>query len=142
MNLYCKLPTMDEGNLSPTALIPFCVIGGNTSSMGMKIDQFDVPVCNSFKEKIVIDQLCYEVDPNLYINEDIIENVKQFDLMLIIDYNEDRQLYIDDLPVPFTNLIANSLLSKLTKNPFLAKASNNDPFIYLETIGMYEYFRH
>ena len=53
-----------DGNLSPTALIPFCDFGGNMSVMGVKIDQFDVPVCNSFRPKIVQDQLCYTVDPN------------------------------------------------------------------------------
>ena len=47
-----------------TAMIPFCEFGGNMSVMGVKIDQFDVPVCNSFRPKIVQDQLCYTVDPN------------------------------------------------------------------------------
>ena len=53
-----------DGNLSPTALIPFCEFGGNMSVMGVKIDLFDVPVCNSFRPKIVQDQLCYTVDPD------------------------------------------------------------------------------
>ena len=64
--------------------------------MGMKIDQFDFPVCKSFKEKIVDNQLCYEVDPNLYGSKETTKNIQNFDLMLIIDYNEDRQLYLDD----------------------------------------------
>ena len=34
------------------------------SSVGVKIDQFDVPVCNSFQAKILNAQLCYEVDLN------------------------------------------------------------------------------
>ena len=51
-----------ENSLSPSAFIPFCDFGGNMSSMGVKIDQFDVPVCNSFEAKILNDQLCYEVD--------------------------------------------------------------------------------
>ena len=61
---------MDQsGNLSPTALVPFCVFGGNMSVMGVKIDEFDVPVCNSFRPKVLMDQLCYEVDPNKYKNQ-------------------------------------------------------------------------
>ena len=32
--------------------------------MGVNIKQFDVPVCNSFKAKILNDQLCYEIDLN------------------------------------------------------------------------------
>ena len=55
-----------SGNSYPTAMIPFCVFGGNMSVMGVKIDQFDDPVCNSFRPKIVMDQLCYTVDPNEY----------------------------------------------------------------------------
>ena len=55
---------MEDGILSPTALIPFCEFGGNMSVMGVKIDQFDVPVCKSFRPKIIQDQLCYTVDPN------------------------------------------------------------------------------
>ena len=33
---------------------------------GSKIEHFDFPICNSFKAKIIEDQLCYEVDPNKY----------------------------------------------------------------------------
>ena len=36
------------------------------SVMGIKIDHFDIPVCTSFKDKIVENQLCYTVDPNKY----------------------------------------------------------------------------
>ena len=53
-----------DGNLSPTSLIPFCSINDNYSEMGVKIDQIDVPVCNSFRPKIRKDQLCYTVDLN------------------------------------------------------------------------------
>ena len=61
------------------------------TAVGMKINQFDVPVCKIFKAKLVEDQLCYEVDPNKYIDKSI-NDASQFDLLLIIDYNEDRQL--------------------------------------------------
>ena len=50
----------------PTALIPFCEFGGSMSVMGTQIDQLKVPVCNSFKPKIVEGQLCYSVNPNQY----------------------------------------------------------------------------
>ena len=79
----------EEGNLSPTALIPFCDFGGNMSAMGVKIDQFDYPVCSCFEAKIVHDQLCYELDPNKFIDKT--EDSRKLDLLLIIDYNEDRQ---------------------------------------------------
>ena len=49
----------ESGDLSSTALIPFCEFGGNISVMGVKIEQFDMSVCNSFRPKIIRDQLCY-----------------------------------------------------------------------------------
>ena len=58
---------LDQDNeFSPTALIPFCEFNGNMSVMGVNINQFDVPICNSFVPKIVKDKLCYTVDPNEY----------------------------------------------------------------------------
>ena len=53
--------TDQDNELSPTAFIPFCEFSGNMSVMGIKIDQFDVPVCNSFRPKIMQDQLCYTI---------------------------------------------------------------------------------
>ena len=73
-----------------TALIPFCEFGGDMSVMGVKIDQFDDPVCNSFRPKIVKDQLCYTVDPNEYKHK--IDKKGELSLSLFIHYNEDRQM--------------------------------------------------
>ena len=39
------------------------------SVVGVKLDQFDDPVCNSFQAKILNDQLCYEVDLNRFCNK-------------------------------------------------------------------------
>ena len=60
------------------------------SVMGVKTEQFDVPVCNSFRPKIVKDQLCYTVDPNEY--KDKIDLKGELSLSLFIHYNEDRQM--------------------------------------------------
>ena len=48
------------------------------SSVGVKIDQFDVPVCNSFQAKILNDQLCYEVDLSKVSNKN-----KHFEPVLV-----------------------------------------------------------
>ena len=60
------------------------------SVMGVKIDQFDVPVCNSFRPKIIRDQLCYTVDPNKYKHK--VDLKGELSLSLFIHYNEDRQM--------------------------------------------------
>ena len=94
-----------EGNLSPSALIPFCEFAGNMSTMGVEIEHFDVPVCNSFKAKVLNDQLCYEVDPNNYIltTNDLSQGLKFY-----VDINQDRQtatrdptfkIYLDTLGI-------------------------------------------
>ena len=84
----------NDGQLFPTALIPFCEFGGNISVMGVNIDQFNVPVCTSFRPKIIRDQLCYTVDPNKYKHK--IDLKGELSLSLYIHYNEDRQLEDND----------------------------------------------
>ena len=82
---------IDQDNeMYPTAMIPFCEFGGNLSVMGVKISQFNAPVCNSFRPKIIRDQMCYTVDPNEYKNENDLKG--ELSLSLFIHYNEDRQM--------------------------------------------------
>ena len=66
------------------------------SSMGVKIDQFDIPVCNSFQAKILNDQLCYEVDLSRFTHKDISMEELKSGLTFILDYNIDRQVYLND----------------------------------------------
>ena len=84
------------------------------SIMGVKINQFEYPVCNSFRPKIVLDQLCYQVDPNKY--KDKIDLNQELSLTLFIHYNEDRNI---DAP---------------------EYSSNEDPFIKVDSIGTYNSF--
>ena len=57
--------------------------------MGIQFGQLQIPVCNSFKAKIVRDQLCYEVDPNKYKHNINLQG--EISLSLFIDFNEDRE---------------------------------------------------
>ena len=81
-----------EGNISPSSFIPFCELGGNISVMGVNIAHFDFPVCNSFKRRILNNQLCYQVDINSYIetNQMNVEDVLKSGFIFLMDYNEDR----------------------------------------------------
>ena len=81
-----------NGFLSPTAFIPFCSFGGNMKSMGRRSELYDVPVCNSFKSKIRNNQLCYEIDLEDYKDPNNIEKQLKEGLVLIMDYNEERQM--------------------------------------------------
>ena len=96
------------------------------STMGIKIDQFKVPVCNVFQAKIINGQLCYEVDLNKFSYEK--EKEVELGLNFLMDYNEDRQVTFDR-KIKVSELdLTNSLVE-----------SNQDQhaFIYLNTVGKY-----
>ena len=96
------------------------------SSMGIKIDQFDVPVCNSFQAKMLNDQLCFEVDLNRFRTNNITRDL-ELGLVFFMDYNEDRQVSID---VSSHMEHDGSLGSKFDGFDYEENA-----FIYLNTIG-------
>ena len=81
----------ENGNKNPTAMVPFCSVSDNYAAMGVKIDQMDVPVCNSFRPKVFRDQLCYTVDLNKIRNK--INLKKNLFFTFFIDYNEDRDFF-------------------------------------------------
>ena len=116
-----------EGKMSPSAFIPFCEFGGNISGMGVKINQFHVPVCNSFKAKILNDQLCYEVDLNILSDKDNIHNELELGFYFIMDYNKERQVNIK------TNF-SEKKGTTMAKN-ILDLDRNQEAFIYLNSIG-------
>ena len=96
------------------------------SSMGVKIDQFDVPVCNAFKAKIFNDQLCYEVDLKKFSDENNTRKEFKLGFSFLLDYNEDRQVALDQE--------VNNLEFGLT-NSFGESDQNKHAFVYLDTIG-------
>ena len=94
--------------------------------LGLKINQFDFPVCNSFKAKIMNDQLCYEVDLNTYYDKNNIENQLKLGFHFLMDYNEDRQVKLDQNITEAKVGLAKSVSSS---------DQNQHAFIYLDTIG-------
>ena len=42
-----------EGNLSTSALIPFCAFAGDMTVVGQSVDGFSLPVCNIFHPREV-----------------------------------------------------------------------------------------
>ena len=96
------------------------------SAMGVKIDQFAVPVCNSFQARILNDQLCYEVDLKKFSNESNIRKDLKLGFKFLLDYNEDRQVTL--------NQEIKSMEFGLS-NGFDESEENNHAVIYLDTIG-------
>ena len=86
------------------------------SLMGVKINQVDVPVCNSFRPKIKRDQLCYTVDPNEYKHK--LDFKGELSLSLFIHYNEERQMENadnSDETFAFVDTIGKNILMDLFK---------------------------
>ena len=95
------------------------------SVVGVKINQFDVPVCNSFQAKILNDQLCYEVDLNKFsVN---IERELKTGFTFVMDYNVDRQISFEEM-IPTKNYFSLGNIVAESDNVYHA-------FIYLDTIG-------
>ena len=117
-----------DNKTSPSAFIPFCEFGGDMSGVGVKLDQFDDPVCHSFQARILNDQLCYEVDLNLYSNQSNKAQEVEFGFSFVMDYNEDRQVTIQ------SNISKVAKRSGMSEN-ILEAGKNQHAFIYLDTIG-------
>ena len=61
-----------------------------------------------------MDQLCYEVDPNKYMKNFNFNN--KISLILLIDFNEDRQITMEKMPISNENSYENNNLLMLQKN--------------------------
>ena len=120
-----------EKKPSPSAFIPFCEFGGNVSAMSINNDNFKTLVCNSFKARILNDQLCYEIDLHQYNTENDIANKLKLGLVFFMDYNEDRQVTLEENEEFDDELFVDKVDASLDD----AKAS-----IYLNTIGDLLYF--
>ena len=111
----------EKGNFSPSSFIPFCYFGD--TFIGVSIQEFEIPVCNIFRPRIYLDQLCYET--NLQELKDSQKIGKQLEkgLTLILDYNEERQNY---------NIMEQNE-SQTMKELY---PDNDDVSIYLDTISL------
>ena len=104
-----------------TAFIPFCALGEDMEIMGTNIDGFDVPVCDSFVPKNHEKQLCYEVELDRFRNDSILLEQLKSGLVLLLDFNEMRQL-------------DKETLNKTKRNIFSAEDENSFT-IHLDTIS-------
>ena len=96
------------------------------SAVGIKIDQFDIPVCNVFKAKILMDQVCFEVDLQEFSDRRNINKALELGFNFIMDYNEDRMVSFNR----FSNNKEPGLASNMVESD-----KNKQAFIYLDTIG-------
>ena len=114
-----------KGQTSPSSFIPFCEFGGDSSKMGVKLEEFSFPVCNSFRPRILNNRLCYQINPGDFKNNPELEQKKG--LIFFLDYNEDRQGY---RPAKGKNSMIKDLYSS-----FEQRKESDEALLYLSTIG-------
>ena len=115
-----------KGNFSPSSFIPFCYFG--EEFIGARIHEFEIPVCNIFRPRIYLDQLCYETNLQDIKDSQKIGKQLKIGLTLILDYNEERQYY--DFMKTTDLQTMNALYPQ-----------NNDVSIYLDTISLLNSFK-
>ena len=94
--------------------------------MGFMKDNFELPICNSFQATIFRHGLCYEVDLEMHRNRNDIEEGLSIGLVFFMDYNEDRQVIVDENIK--TNRIEGFHIVDRSK-------THTNAFIILNTIG-------
>ena len=104
------------------------------SKVGVKIGQFDAPVCNSFKATVRNEQLCYEVDLNRFRDEHNIGRQLKLGFAFLLDNNEDRQV----------NLVENNNFTNGRKFGLVNSVKDSDQDlnanVYIDTIGENDYY--
>ena len=126
---------VEEETGSPTALVPFCQFGPDMARTGRTSSHFDIPVCNIFREKIVSDQLCYQVDINKFQHNKSEHNRRRDfrdGLLLIIDVNEEYQT--EDLRNLEDGLMEDKTIS--LKTNYVDLEEEHHFRIYIETISI------
>ena len=97
------------------------------TDMGFMMAPYELPVCSTFKAKILNDQLCYEVDLGKYAGGDNVENDLKAGLVLFLDYNDDRQIKLgESIDVD----VHEDFVDKVD-----ASKDDEKALIYLHTIG-------
>ena len=83
-------PHLDLNSRVTSALIPFC--GFKTSMVFSEsttwLPDISYPICSAFKPTILEGQLCYKIEVNATSGQG-----KRNQLMLLLDYSEDRSIY-------------------------------------------------
>ena len=110
------------------------MFGKNITAMDQKSLEMDDDIlfCNSFQEKIMNDQICYEVDLETFKSDNDVENDLKLGLSFVMDYNEDRQAILEESATsPETES-----WKHFRDDGF---SENGNAFIYLNTIGKIQY---
>ena len=79
----------EQGQIQPSAFIPFCSFGAKM--IGSKVPNMTFPVCNISKPTVYEGRLCYEVLVGKRSGQTVFEG-KESGLMLLIDVNSEKSI--------------------------------------------------
>ena len=121
-----------EGPMPPDTF-HYIEIGGNMRDVSFTLNQLHFkhfPVCNIFKPKIYKNQVCYEVDINLYG-----DSTSRFTrgLIFLMDYNVDRQFVNIQRGYPKLGVKTNNLRTIVDNSEDLS----NEASVIIQTIGKF-----
>ena len=125
----------DEGTIS--AFIPFCSFGDDADRVGKRLNNFQVPVCSLFREKVVAGQVCYEADINQFKQKLNWEEALKKGFGFLVDTN-------DEYDVKKQTRETSETMEKSSKSFDVYKHSENENTfrIMLKTISKYFYILH
>ena len=128
-----------RGELTPSALIPFCAYNGDMNITGQYIPGLDIPICNKFKPTFLDGQLCYMIDMKDVLKEKVTRPGRGFGLMLAIEqkvtatepnsddfssFLQQGQLHTKiDIPAFSSSIHLNNLVKYTDSRPGLYKMS-------------------
>ena len=118
-------------NPMPSSFIPFCSISGNMSILGQKMSWFPShPVCTVFKPKMLLGQLCYQLDMNSINGRVRLGKGERNGLVFFMDYNQERM--INEVAAE-----SGGDESEKDKNSSLSEVilKNDEATIYVDTLG-------
>ena len=110
-----------EGNLPPSALVPFCSYQGNSSLLGQERQELEnLTVCDKFRPIILEGQLCYSLDI-AKLSKKKTKSGKSNGLFLLLD------------PNPYH-------LNAIEKNVKGSKTEENSFKVFITTLAQYTTF--
>ena len=114
------------GAFSASSFIPFCSFG--EEFIGANLSGFDILVCNIFKPRNYLDQLCYETNLQNLKDSNVQKIGKQLSigLTLFLDYNEERQSF-------------NFIPKKESQGMKLVYQNDEDVSIFLDAISLIKF---
>ena len=118
----------DNDNISPSAFIPFCSFQGSPDLLSREFANFSLPVCTSFKKRLLDGQLCYQIDVNTLVNETTAAGLQRGGLALLVDANAEYDLNT------FRKAPEEDIFDDFTEEFFEAEESEKI-MIHIETIS-------